>query len=405
MQPDFVYGVLGSLRGTCDTDCAWNNPGQDPRGPYPDGPNPGNWEPISRLGAGGAQFTTVCRKEPGPFRSLRGLRQIEEADERGYGALLVRLRVIAEQVRAQGRALVALGPLAPPCLALPYAEMREFLFGATNQLIGEIVTKGTAEQKAEFLRRGGITEQPDGTYVVPWVSDIPELQTYWKDAPSQWQGPPSVEAEIPPAGGLGYVMTSYPPPGGLRPEGVAAAPVVAPAAGDWIAFGPKRTVMYQIKVAWEQFKLGVVERGGWKPFVKTWLARSANYALWGWILWDIGSSIYESIWGEPPGDVTQQRVVDTITWYEEQYIPETSQQYKAMAKIVQTAGVNPAALQALMLAVNPYTSETPIGPVPDSGDGETWEQIARVSKRPAAQMGPAMAVFVLGATGTMIMGR
>lgn len=434
MQPELTYGVMsaypwfhsfsysggrgggvgggggttkgpGGLRGPCDTDVAWNNPGQDPNGPYPNGPNPGNWEPISGLGWGGAEFTTVCGKEPGTIRSLRGLAEIESADERSFGALMVRLRVIAGQMKSQGMALAALGPLAPPCLAMPYAEMREFLFSATNDLIGEMVTKGTAEQKADFLQRGGITETDDGKFIVPWVSDLPELQTYWKDAPSQWQGPPSVTAEIPPAGGLGYVMTAYPPPGGLRPEGTVAAPVVPPTGADWVRFGPKRTMMYRIKTAWESFKAGVVERGGWKPFAKEWLRRSASYALWGWILWDLGSSVYESIWGERPGDVVQQRAIDTVTWYEEQYLPETSQQFKAMSKIVQATGMNPSAMLALMIVVDPYSTEEPIGPTPESGDGGTWQQIAAVSSAPAAQIGPAMAILVLGATGAMIAGR
>lgn len=123
------------------------------------------------------------------------------ADPRGV--LFVRVRDVMDELCAQGKALRMLGPIAPPCLAVPYNAMRKIVYDAAVALYDDFmadVPEAAREEQARNL-------DP----FIAAVADMPVITQQWDDGPKQWRRTPGHDGIVVP--GAPVVVDLLPPRG------------------------------------------------------------------------------------------------------------------------------------------------------------------------------------------------
>lgn len=264
-----------------------------------------------------------------------------------YAAKLQHLWIVTEQLRPVGRFMQSLGPLAPPCIALPYTAMREKVLDAASVILESIRSHGTEEQWRDFertLATGPLFPDPKGEGgLVGAFRSLPELKVYWSTAPSKWWGMTTVpQASHGKLGGLEPVVP--PTPSGSIQRVVftrTAAQAALPAA----------------EAAWGSRFFRVLGAGG-RIF-----GRAFNGLTIAYLAWEgrngIGDYLTTLIREKtPPADVSG--VIDqVISTFNDIFVPEVVQQLRAAARAVKSAGANPAAILQALLAVTP-SSEKPM---------------------------------------------
>ncbi len=145
----------------------------------------------------------------------RGLSGMPDADLQRYHARLVELWCVAEQMRLTGEMLAEMGPLAPPCLALPYMTMRGVAQDATDALLTEVRARGSEDdyRRFEMVCGGALLPDPKRRPAKPIaaIMSLPGLKAFWANAPSKWRGLTTIPGGTS-QGGLGDTATVPRPP-------------------------------------------------------------------------------------------------------------------------------------------------------------------------------------------------
>lgn len=281
------------------------------------------------------------------FAALAGLPAV---DAESYAARLQHLWILAEQLRPIGHMLKAMGPLAPPCIAMPYAAMRENLIDSAGAILDEIRSKGSAEQWAAFertLATGKIFPKPEGQSggLVESFRSLAELKVFWSTAPAKWWG-----------------MTTAPTSqGGLKGfDDVLNLPRLPPAPSaslPGVAFtrAAEVTALTEANTIWRSPFWRAVRSGG------SFFGRAASALFVVQMAWKgaggIGDYFIGVVRSQNPSAGIIAQVDATIRAFNFEFVPKVVQQLTAATRAIKSAGVNPAALLPALLAVDPWSEK------------------------------------------------
>lgn len=333
---------------------------------------------------------------PSGLMAVLGASGLPEATATSYEARLKHLWMTAEQLRPDGNLLASLGPLAPPCMALPYMRMRAKLVDATQAILGDMKSRGTPAEWADFERvcgGGKLFPNAEGPYTGPidGIMSLPVLTTYWKDAPAKWQA--SFSVPVPPSAhgklrGLGDAETEA-----FELMDLSGTPTVPTASMVTRAFGFARSI-YEAR--W--FK---VLRSAGRVFEKAMIVLFiVDFA------WEGARKIYNRIWSDSPPPNIAQQVDDAISFFNNEYQPEVSQQKLGVILALASAGPGkPAALLQALLAIDPWA----LKPLPTTGgdsDGNdgAWSDLLPGAKR-TGNPWAALGVFLGGSMADLTLAR
>lgn len=285
-----------------------------------------------------------------------GAANLSPAAVRSYEARLKHLSILAEQMRPIGNMLADMGPLAPPCLALPYEEICEKLQDAAVKILASIKAHGTQDQWDRFetaMGGGELFPEPKGraTGPIDSIASLPRLTEYWTSAPACWWGTFTVPSS---AGKLG-ALPLLPPSRSSIPR-VIFTRAGAARAGSWASRLWNTPLVRSARAAGRFFEKALIVL-----FV-------ADFA------WEKARDIYSWIAGEePPPDVSAE-VDAAIAFYNNDFWPEIAQQLEGVMLATASAGSNPAALLQALLAIDPTKLPPPSSMGPD-GTEDDWRKL------------------------------
>ena len=289
-----------------------------------------------------------------------GLRGLGPATATSYEARLKHLWTTAERLRPIGQLLEDFGSLAPPCVARPYTVMREKLVEATAMLLDAIQTRSTPEEFAAFEKlSGGPGSLGLESNVGPKaaIQSLPVIKSYWKDAPSKWQG--MMTTPIPGMGGLAGLGDADAESYALSLMDASAATKKAPTTS------MARRALAGARQAWNSKWFRVVRPVG-RIFDRVLTVTFVAY-----FAWEGARKLYNWIWSEDPPPPVANKVDEAIAFYNADFLPEVSQQYKGMLLAAENAKGNPVKLIQEMLAIDPW-SLTPVPPMGSGDDEGVW---------------------------------
>lgn len=312
---------------------------------------------------------------------------LDETTATSYEARLKHLWMMAEQLRPVGELLQSFGPLAPPCVAKPYMQMRGKLTSASSLLLAAVKVLGSEAQFAEFEKlAGGGAPLGDERTVGPIYSirSLPFLTVYWKDAPQQWQS----------FGGSGGGGTVAPGPGKLGD--------VETEAFDLMDLSGKAKSPSPGMLARARVVAGRIWNSKWVRTPTKFLGRWLGRGFLVMVAWDIGSRIYGAIWGDDPPPDVQAKVDEAVAFFNNDYLPEIAQQLQGMLLASASAGSNPAKLQSAMRAIDPWKLR-PLPVLGPEGDEGAWKDLVTLKRR--GNIWAVLGVFVGGSALDLAIAR
>ncbi len=311
-----------------------------------------------------------------------------------YEARLKHLAMVSESLRPIGNMLATMGPLAPPCLAIPYDDMRDRVQSAAAKLLASMRDHGTADEWKRFesaMGGGVLFPDPRGrpTGPIDSIASMPRLVEFWRDAPPQWWG--TITQTPGPMGKLGATPLL---PGGsplLLPSSTSSIPRViftragATEAVSWAARIWRSPVVRAIRAGGRFFERGLI------------VLAVADFA------WEAGRRIYTWIWGsDPPPDVSAE-VDAAIAFFNNEFWPEVVQQLEGVMLAMASAGTNPAALLQALLAIDPRKLPMPPEMGPDGSEFD-WKGLVPNAARHGDPWA-ALGVLVFGTAADLTLAR
>jgi len=293
-----------------------------------------------------------------------------------------RLRSVVDDLAPLGKALSLLGPLAPPCLAVPYVHMRLMVIEAFEQAWAEFTMDDTEEQ----LQADTFSLAP----IIAAVANLPDLTDMWRNAPDQWRTSPIIPGRLIPVleplhvegRGVGRIR-------GLRgPDDLDDPARNAKAKRDLSDIRARMFGANQAMFIGEQQMLtrGIATQGeeiSWGEAAWS-TGKVVTGAVVGWFLGGPWGAVTGAVWAIshniPPvrsnfdevkrkllQQMTINEPVDTmIATFEDEYRPATIQQRKALIRAVRAAAGDPNAFVAIMKQIQP-SLET-MAPLGDPGE-------------------------------------
>lgn len=293
------------------------------------------------------------------------------------GTNFLRLRQIVEEMTPHGATLKALGPFAPPCLAVPYAHMRAMVQYTFERVWAEFVAGDTELQR-----------KVDTAALAPLivaVKNLPEVTEMWRDAPPQWRvSPLRPTVYISPDADLHIIIpTGYIPTGAGGLSGEPSATNIG--SGNWLKGFRARilaasTQVYENEDAIfgrsihpsDEFSISDLGSGiATGAFLGWWLGGPVG-AIAGGLAGGVLAAAYDILAAKLIGSAapslfdTMKLLVDS---FEQEYRPATIQQRRALDRAIKAAGGDPALFIGAMTTINPALENTlPAGE--GSGTGE-----------------------------------
>lgn len=302
-----------------------------------------------------------------------------------FGGALAALCLDAEHLAVHGRALKALGPLAPQCLVRPYRKYRQAIADMVATIYQDIGEQRGEEVLAQFRSRAMRLE-----YL---LASMPDVTQEWSDGPDQWDAD---HAGWAPGEFVTPILDGGPIPIPPGPLGKLAAeiPLIDFAPGYDAAVNAAAS-----DVTRQTFWRGFLSAGGRAAGATVNFLKTKNF--WLLVAFTVLPPVVEAGWqwvfADSPKTSVMQQFRNLQLSFEQDYIPRTAQQWQSVIKAVRASGGNPVLLERLLRASNPWEEKS----VPPTSDSFNWVNLGHLAGIPMPPKGPPVAA-ILSLAGGMV---